>query len=107
MRVDNDSFSLRQPGFPPCVRINGRLYNWRSRLEWFKAALAAYALGQEPSPFPTTRPEGDSLVPAKVAASELGVGRRTIGRYIKIAEQRGDDAEPEASRGAAVETEAA
>jgi hypothetical protein len=68
--------------FPPVIEVNGRLYNWRTHIEWYKAALVARALGQEPRPLPT-RPVGDSLVPVKVSASELGVGRRTIGRHIR------------------------
>jgi hypothetical protein len=69
--------------FPPVIEVNGRLYNWRTDIEWYKSALIAHALGQDPPPMPTTRPVGDSLVALKVSASELGVGRRTIGRHIK------------------------
>jgi hypothetical protein len=75
--------------YPPVFDVNGRLYNWRSHIEWYKTALVAHALGEDPPPMPATRPEGDSLIPVKVAASELGVGRRSVGRYIKkAADQR-------------------
>jgi hypothetical protein len=69
--------------FPPVIEVNGRLYNWRTHIEWYKEALVANALRQESPPLPTTRPVGDSLVPLKVLASELGVTRRTIGRNVR------------------------
>jgi hypothetical protein len=73
------------PKYPPPLNVNGRLYNWHSHIEWYKEALVAHALGQDPPPMPTTRPEGDSLIPVKTTAAQLGVGRRTIGRRIKEA----------------------
>jgi hypothetical protein len=73
------------PAYPLVFDINGRLYNWRLDVEWYKAALVAYSLGQEPPPLPTAHP-GDSLVPLKTTASELGITRRTIGR--KVRDQR-------------------
>jgi hypothetical protein len=68
--------------FPQVLEVNGRLYLWRSELEKHKTALVAHALGQKP-PMPTERPVGDSLVPLRVIAAELGVTRRTLGRQIK------------------------
>ncbi len=73
---------IEPPKFPLPVTINGRRYLWRSHLEHHKEQLASYARGLAPQPLPTTRPQGDSLVPVNVSARELGVCRRTIGRRI-------------------------
>jgi len=70
--------------YPPPFEVNGRLYNWRSHIEWYKQALVCFALGQDAPPMPPARPVGDAMVPLRVAASELGVTRRTIGRRIRI-----------------------
>ena len=76
---------IEPPKYPAVLDVNGRLYNWRSQIEHYKEQLARHALGLAPLPLPTTRPEGDVLVPVKISASELGVGRRTLGRRIKEA----------------------
>ena len=73
-----------EPPFPHVIPLRGRNYVWRSELERYKLLLTLHALGsrQAPPP-PTERPEGDVLVPLKVASVELGGSRRTIGRRIK------------------------
>jgi hypothetical protein len=68
--------------FPTPVRQNGRIYFLRSSLEAHKRALA----GLPPVDFQGI----DALVPAPRAATELGVGRRTIGR--RVAELEDDRA---------------
>lgn len=66
--------------FPKPVRSKGkRLFFWRSQLEAYKLALAG---------LPKKEFEGiDSLVPAAQTASELGFGRRTLGRRVVETEQ--------------------
>jgi hypothetical protein len=65
------------------INVNGRNYLWRHDLEGYKAELVRHALGGQSVQAPPSRPDHDVLVPLKIAALELGVGRRTIGRRIK------------------------
>jgi hypothetical protein len=59
------------------VRINGRWYIPRNDLNAYKARLLAAALGVEPvAPAPDDR---NPLIPLRQVATELGVGRRTVG----------------------------
>jgi len=74
------------PPFPQVIYINGRGYIWRSELEHYKKQLVRYALGGQQEPPPASLPEHDALVALKIASAELGVGRRTIGRRIKDAQ---------------------
>lgn len=75
-----------EPAFPPVIHLNGRGYIWRSALEGYKAEVIRHALGGLKEPQATSSPAGhDVLVPLKIAALELGVGRRTIGRRIRQA----------------------
>ncbi len=74
---------LVKPRFPKVVTIKGRHYNPRSELERYKAELVAEALGVAPVYPPP--PAVDSLVPSKIGAEEMGVGRRTYGRRMKEA----------------------
>jgi hypothetical protein len=73
------------PAFCNVIIVNRRGYVLRTHLEAYKAALICSAPGGI-EPLKRTRSEIDVLVPLKVAAAELGVGRRTIGR--RIAESR-------------------
>jgi len=79
--------------FPPFVEQEGRLYCFRSKLETYKAALAGLP--------PPTSPAIDTLVPAAQAASELGFGRRTLGRRLEeqkaAATETAEAASPEAT----------
>lgn len=84
--MSQDSKSRNEPAFPPVIHLNGRGYVWRSALERHKTEIARHALGglKESQAAPSL--EGhDVLVPLRVAALELGVGRRTIGRRIRDA----------------------
>jgi hypothetical protein len=72
-----------EPAFPPVINVNGRNYVWRYELEVYKAQLVRHALGGQSTQAPPSRPDHDVLVPLKIAAGELGVGRRTIGRRMK------------------------
>lgn len=60
--------------FPTAREINGRLYFVERELESYKCALAGLPLP------PTDGPV--KFVPAKVAAAQFGISRRTIGRRI-------------------------
>jgi hypothetical protein len=87
-----------KPNFPPVGTINGRGYVGRFALEDHKAELMAFALGVAPVPPPREGP--DTLVPLKIAAAELGVCRRTLGRRIKASQaaQEQDGGAREAQR---------
>jgi hypothetical protein len=78
--------------FPPVISVNGRNYLWRYDLEVYKAELVRHALGGQSVMAPPSRPGHDVLVPLKIAALELGVGRRTIGRRMKAAQTADADA---------------
>jgi hypothetical protein len=82
------SHSNPEPAFPPVITINGRNYVQRGPLEQYKADLVRRSLGGRSAPPPP--PEHDALVPFKVVSQELGVGRRTIGRWLK--DSQGADA---------------
>jgi hypothetical protein len=77
------SNSNPEPAFPPVITINGRNYIQRRALEQYKAELVRHSLGGRSAPPPPPPPEHDALVPFKVVSQELGVGRRTIGRWLK------------------------
>lgn len=85
-----------EPRFPSIVTVRGRHYVRRSDFDGYKAELYAAALGVEPIEPPRVEPE--VLVPLKMVARELGVGRRTVGRQIQCAvgpeasEERGERA---------------
>jgi hypothetical protein len=79
------SHSNPEPAFPPIVRINGRNYVQRGVFEQYKADLVRHSLGGRSASPPPPPPEHDALVPFKVVSQELGVGRRTIGRWLKAA----------------------
>jgi hypothetical protein len=71
-----------EPAFPEVIVLRGRNYVWRSAFERYKADLVRHTLsGRYPPPPPPPGP--DTLIPLKLAAAELGVGRRTIGRRLK------------------------
>jgi hypothetical protein len=65
------------PSWPPMVRINGRWYVTRNDLNLYKSKLMAAALGVEPVAPPAD--DRNPLIPLKMVAAELGIGRRTIG----------------------------
>jgi hypothetical protein len=73
----------RQPQFPDLVRVNDRAYFFRHKIEGYKRALLALALGVEASDAVETEPAVVELVPAGQFARELGIHRRTLGRRIK------------------------
>jgi hypothetical protein len=75
---------LVKPRLPNVVWLNGRGYMSDSDLKDYEADLKAHALGVPPVYPP--RPDPDHLVPLKAVAARLGVGRRTIGRRIKEAQ---------------------
>jgi hypothetical protein len=77
-----------EPRFPQVHFLKGRGYVLRSALAKYKAELQAFALGVAPVPAPPVDP--DVWVPLMRVASELGVGRRTIGR--RIAESQASEA---------------
>jgi hypothetical protein len=77
-----------EPRFPKVHFLKGRGYMFRSALNQYKAELQAFTLGVAPVAIPAIDP--DPLVPLTKVASELGVGRRTIGR--RIVESRGSEA---------------
>lgn len=67
-----------EPRFPEVHFLKGRGYLLRSALNQYKAELQAFSLGVAPPPAaPAIEP--DPLVPLMKVATELGVGRRTIG----------------------------
>jgi hypothetical protein len=71
------------PDLPEPLRINGRVYYQRHKLEEYKQKLIARALGGESDGEQTTDPPTViELVPAPQAARELGHSRRTLGRRI-------------------------
>ena len=78
----------RKPEFPATTVINRRHFVPESHLEWFKAALLAFSLGKPYPPMPKSLPPGDRFRPIKAAAEELGVGRRTAGRWLKQANEQ-------------------
>jgi hypothetical protein len=71
------------PPFPAVMNVNGRGYLLRSHLEAYKRDIIRHALGGQTETETPPPPGPDELVPLKVAAVELGVGRRTIGRRMK------------------------
>jgi hypothetical protein len=90
-----------EPAFPPVLNINGRNYVWRSDFEKYKVELIRYATGGRSGPPAPPRPDqGDILVPFKIVSEELGVGRRTIGRRMKV--QNADPDAPAAVHGASM-----
>ena len=89
VRPANGPRRLVKPRYPAITTVNHRHYNWRSGMERYKAELRAFALGVPPNYPPP--PAVDVLVPLKIAAQELGVGRRTIGR--RIADSQSDAGE--------------
>jgi hypothetical protein len=72
------------PRIPLPFRVNGRLYLRRSQLDRYKAELQAHALGVRPIYSPPVEP--DPFIPLKAVETELGIGRRTIGRRIAEAQ---------------------
>jgi hypothetical protein len=76
----------------PFCTMRGRHYVSRSGLEWFKRASVAIAMGEDVPPLPES-PSGDALIPLKLVGAELGVGRRTVGRYIREPSATADAAE--------------
>jgi hypothetical protein len=73
------------PPFPLPVRLpNGRLYNWQHDLDCYEAELRALSLNVEPVYPP--RPERDALIPTNEIGARFGVGRRTVGRWIRAAQ---------------------
>jgi hypothetical protein len=75
-----------EPLFPLPTFRQGRGYISRRMLEWYKGALRAHSLGLALPPPPEPQP-GDVEIPLPTAAEELGVCRRTIGRYVRRAQQ--------------------
>ena len=76
-----------EPRFPEVHFLKGRGYVLRSALNQYKAELQAFSLGVAPPPAaPAIEP--DPLVPLMKVATELGVGRRTIGRRIAESQAR-------------------
>ena len=75
---------LVKPQLPDVIWINHRGYMPESALRNYEAELRAYARGVLPNYPPP--PDPDRLVPLKAVAARLGVGRRTIGRWIKAAQ---------------------
>jgi hypothetical protein len=75
---------LEEPRLPRVTFFKGRGYLLRSQLDLYKAQVQAFALGVGPPEPKVIDP--DPFVPLKQACSELGVGRRTIGRRIQEAE---------------------
>jgi hypothetical protein len=87
------------------VRINGRWYVMRNDLNAYKAKLLAAALGVEPLAPPAD--DRNPLVPLKLVAAELGVGRRTIGTRMAEATRAALARSAGAGRSAATESVAA
>jgi hypothetical protein len=78
--------------FPLTAVMGGRHFVLRSALEDYKRALIRKASGGFAAPVaPPAAP--DTLVPLKIAAQELGVSRRWIGRRMLEA-QRARQAQP-------------
>jgi hypothetical protein len=78
------SHSNPEPAFPPVVVINGRNYVSCYEFELYKAALLRHAMGGQSAQAQPPRPEYDGLIAIGIAASELGIGRRSIGRRMKV-----------------------
>ena len=91
----NSPRRAKTPRFRIPARINGRLYSWQYDLDCFEAELRAEALGVEPVYPP--RPERDALVPTNGVGKRFGVGRRTVGRWIKDAQDAAKEAAAQAS----------
>jgi hypothetical protein len=69
-----------QPEFPTPLDIGGQVFFPRSRLEHYKRQIIARAVGGKEPEY--EEPTVEEFVPARVAAKELGFGRRTLGRRI-------------------------
>jgi len=67
--------------FLPPIEKNGRLYFARSHVERYKRCLIHRAMGLPGEPEPV-QADVECLVPADTVARELGISRRTLGRYI-------------------------
>jgi hypothetical protein len=72
----------KPPLLPRTIVINGRIYVTRGDAEKHKADVVATALGVAAKPITLTESEASSLIPIKVLAAELGIGRRQIGRRL-------------------------
>jgi hypothetical protein len=87
--------SPAKPSWPSMANINGRWYVTRNDFNRYKAELLASALGAEPAYPPVD--DHNPLIPLKMVAAELGVGRRTIGTRMaeaaKAASARADKPE--------------
>jgi hypothetical protein len=67
--------------FPLPVTQEGLMFFWRSDIERHKARLKGL-------PPPPADPSAfDMLVSAKQFAAELALSRRTVGRYVRLAQQ--------------------
>ena len=74
----------QRPQFPQPLRFNLKKYYRRSDLDYFKLALAAFALGR-PDPVKPLPPPGDPLVPQRQVAEEFGVTSRSLDRWVEEA----------------------
>ena len=74
--------SKSEPEFPLPIRMNGRLFWQRSKLEVYKQKLISNAIGSEPAPADKTGLAVESFVPSEQVMKEFGFGRRTLGRRI-------------------------
>jgi len=72
---------MSEPEFPLPIEKNGRLYFPRSHVEGYKRKLIHRAMGLPGDPEPV-QTDIEFLVPADTVAQELGISRRTLGRYI-------------------------
>jgi hypothetical protein len=72
---------LAKPIFPHVIWMGGRGYVLRSGVDRFKAELMAESLGTPPTYPPI--PDPNPLIPLPRIAEELGVHRRTVGRFIR------------------------
>jgi hypothetical protein len=67
---------MNKPEFPAPVKIRGRLYWARGRIEDYKRRCLGLP------PLNDDGPAATELVSAKQLSKEIGVGRRTIGRRV-------------------------
>jgi hypothetical protein len=84
---------IPEPRLPDVIWQRHRGYMLRSELNRYEQELKAVSLGVPPVP---PQPiETDPLVPLKQVASELGFGRRTLGRRILEARRKAELAQNE------------
>jgi hypothetical protein len=74
--------SKSEPEFPIPIRMNGRLFWQRSKLEAYKHQLISNAIGSESAPADKTGLAVESFVSSEQVMKEFGFGRRTLGRRI-------------------------